>query len=213
MIQSDDLSRPALRRLLRQARRQLSPLQQHQAAQRLKRRLAQHPLFRRARHIALYLPNDGEIDPRPLLDVARQRGKSVYLPVLSRWPHTHMTFQRIGVGERWAVNRFGIREPRADRRHSRAPWALDLVLLPLVGFDPTGGRLGMGKGFYDRTLAYLAKRTRWQKPTLLGIAHECQKVDRLALASWDVPLQGIATDGGWYGMLAAQPRSLRPDAR
>ena len=160
------------------------------------------PLFRRARHIALYLPADGEIDPRPLLEAAQKRGKATYLPVLSRWPHTHMTFQRVGNGERWRKNRYGIAEPLPDRGRQREPWALDLVLLPLVGFDERGGRLGMGKGFYDRTLAYLGRRKIWRKPTLLGLAHECQKVDRLDLASWDVPLQGIVSDAGWYGALA-----------
>lgn len=82
MIVAEGLSRPALRRKLRQARRQLTPAQQRLAARRLYRQLAQHPLFRRARHIALYLPNDGEIDPRPLLHAAQRRGKATYLPVL-----------------------------------------------------------------------------------------------------------------------------------
>lgn len=209
MIHAHDLSRPALRRLLREARRALTPQQQRQAARALQRRMAQHPLFRRARHVAFYLPADGEIDPRPLLRAAQKRGKATYLPVLSRWPHTHMTFQRIGAGERWTRNRFGIAEPRPERGRQRAPWALDLVLLPLVGFDEDGGRLGMGKGFYDRTLAYLGRRRIWRKPTLLGLAHECQKVDRLDLASWDVPLGGIVSDAGWYGALAPAPRSLR----
>jgi 5-formyltetrahydrofolate cyclo-ligase len=80
----------------------------------------------------------------------------------------------------------------------RNVWALDLVLLPLVGFDDAGGRLGMGGGFYDRSLAYLARRQSWRKPTLLGLAHECQKVERLAQASWDVPLAGTVTDKHWY---------------
>jgi len=73
-----------------------------------------------------------------------------------------------------------------------------LVLLPLVGFDEQGGRLGMGGGFYDRSLAYRPLRKNWHKPTLLGVAHECQKVDRLALASWDIRLQGVVTDRRWY---------------
>lgn len=68
------LPRPQLRRLLRQARRALTPAQQRQAAHGLFKQLAQHPLFRRAQHIALYLPNDGEIDPRLLLDIRRMRG-------------------------------------------------------------------------------------------------------------------------------------------
>lgn len=174
------------------------PLQQRLAARALYRQLAQHPLFRRARHIALYLPNDGEIDPRPLLRAAQKRGKATYLPVLAPWPRTRMVFQRVGSGERWTRNRFRISEPLADAGRQRKAWALDLVLLPLVGFDEQGGRLGMGGGFYDRSLAYLARRKNGHKPTLIGLAHECQKVDRLALASWDIPLAGTVTDAGWY---------------
>jgi 5-formyltetrahydrofolate cyclo-ligase len=95
-------------------------------------------------------------------------------------------------------NRFRIAEPVANSKRQRKVWALDLVLLPLVGFDEQGGRLGMGGGFYDRSLAYLQRRKNWHKPTLLGLAHECQKVDRLPLASWDVVLQGTVTGTRWY---------------
>ena len=95
MISAGTLSRPALRRQLRQARRKLSPLEQRQAARALYRQLAQHPLFRRARSIALYLPNDGEIDPRHLLQEAWRRGKRVYLPLLRRWPIRTMQPSRL----------------------------------------------------------------------------------------------------------------------
>ncbi|AIS19033.1 5-formyltetrahydrofolate cyclo-ligase [Pseudomonas rhizosphaerae] len=194
----EQLSRQQLRRQLRAARRALTPAQQRQAAQCLYRQLAQHPLFRRARHIALYLPNDGEIDPRPLLREAQRRGKRTYLPVLSDWPRTKMVFQQVRRGEKLRPNRFGIPEPRIKRARQRTIWALDLILLPLVGFDDEGGRLGMGGGFYDRSLAYRPRRTAWHAPVLVGLAHECQKVERLAQASWDVPLQGTVTDRGWY---------------
>lgn len=199
MIAAEGLSRIALRRQLRLARRALSPAQQRAAASGLYRQLAQHPLFRRARHLALYLPNDGEIDPRPLLRAAQRRGKAIYLPVLSAWPRTRMNFQRLHLHDRLAANRFRIDEPRANRARQRPAWALDLVLLPLVGFDENGGRLGMGGGFYDRALAYRHLRKNWHKPTLLGLAHECQKVSRLELASWDVPVKAVVTDAGWYG--------------
>ena len=190
--------RQSLRRQLRAARRALTSAQQRLAARDLYRQLAQHPLFRRARHIALYLPNDGEIDPRPLLREAQRRGKRSYLPVLSDWPRTKMVFQQVRRGEKLRPNRFGIPEPRIDRARQRTIWALDLILLPLVGFDDEGGRLGIGGGFYDRRLAYRNRRTAWQAPVLLGLAHECQKVERLAQASWDIPLQGTVTDKGWY---------------
>ena len=198
MTEPAPLSRPQLRRLLRKARRALTPSKQREAAQGLYRQLAQHPLFRRSRHISLYLPTDGEIDPRLLLRAAQRRGKATYLPVLSAWPRTKMVFQRVKPGEKLLPNRFRILEPRVNAKRQRKVWALDLVLLPLVGFDDAGGRLGMGGGFYDRSLAYLARRQSWRKPTLLGLAHECQKVDRLAQASWDVPLAGTVTDKQWY---------------
>ena len=198
MTETAPLSRPQLRRMLRKARRALTPSEQRQAAQGLYRQLAQHPLFRRAKHISLYLPTDGEIDPSLLLRAAQRRGKATYLPVLSAWPRTKMVFQRVRPGEKLLPNRFRILEPRVNIRRQRKVWALDLVLMPLVGFDDEGGRLGMGGGFYDRSLAYLARRQRWRKPTLLGLAHECQKVDRLAQASWDVPMAGTVTNKQWY---------------
>lgn len=199
MIVAEGLSRPALRRQLRQARRQLSPTQQRRAAQNLYRQLAQHPIFRRARHVALYLPNDGEIDPRPLLREAQRRGKATYLPVLNAWPRTRMVFQRIMPNEHLKPNRFGIPEPAFRPTRQRRIWTLDLVLMPLVGFDENGGRLGMGGGFYDRSLAYRDRRKNGHKPTLLGLAHECQKVDRLPLGPWDVSSQATVTDQNWYG--------------
>jgi 5-formyltetrahydrofolate cyclo-ligase len=192
------LSRQQLRTQLRKARRALNPSQQRQAARGLYRQLAQHPLFRRARHIALYLPNDGEIDPRLILRAAQRRGKKTYLPVLSAWPRTKMVFQQVRHGEKFRPNRFRIPEPHINAAKQRTIWALDLIFLPLVGFDDAGGRLGMGGGFYDRSLAYQARRKAWQKPVLLGLAHECQKVERLAQASWDVPLHGTVTDKRWY---------------
>ncbi|TYK56470.1 5-formyltetrahydrofolate cyclo-ligase [Pseudomonas synxantha] len=198
MTEPAPLSRPQLRRMLRKARRALTPSEQRQAALGLYGQLAQHPLFRRAKHISLYLPTDGEIDPRLLLRAAQRRGKATYLPVLSAWPRTKMVFQRVRPGDKLSPNRFGILEPRVNVHQQRKVWALDLVLLPLVGFDSEGGRLGMGGGFYDRSLAYLARRKSWRKPTLLGLAHECQQVDRLAQASWDVPLAGTVTDKHWY---------------
>ncbi|MDU8545193.1 MULTISPECIES: 5-formyltetrahydrofolate cyclo-ligase [Pseudomonas syringae group] len=198
MISAQSLTRPQLRRQLRKARRALTRSQQRAAARDVYRQLAQHPLFRRARHVSLYLPMDGEIDPRLLLREAQRRGKATYLPVLNAWPRTRMVFQRVRPGEKFIPNRFRIPEPLINRAKQRHVWALDLVLMPLVGFDNEGGRLGMGGGFYDRSLAYLARRKAWRKPVLLGLAHECQKVDRLAQASWDVPLQGTVSDKGWY---------------
>ncbi|HDZ56434.1 MAG TPA: 5-formyltetrahydrofolate cyclo-ligase [Pseudomonas xinjiangensis] len=187
-------TRTSLRRRLRQARRALSPAQQHQASRKLYRQLAQHPLFLRSRHIAFYLANDGEIDPALLMAHARQLGKQCYLPVISGWPADRMHFQQILPGQHWVTNRFGIREPRVCRSRQVRPWRLSMVLMPLVGFDTEGNRLGMGGGFYDRTFAYRRWRPRWRGAKLVGLAHSCQKVSALPIASWDIPLDGIISD-------------------
>lgn len=188
------VSRAQLRRQLRQRRRALSRAQQRAAACRLQRAMAQDLRFIRARHIAFYLANDGEIDPAPLMQQARRLGKHCYLPVLSRWPSTAMRFQRLTKGQRWQHNRFGIREPRAQRSLQVKAWRLDLVLLPLVGFDAAGNRLGMGGGFYDRAFAWRRWRTHTRRPRLLGLAHHCQQVEHLDGASWDIPLDAVVTD-------------------
>ena len=112
---NDAGQRTALRRQLRQTRRALTPLQQRQASLRLLKQLAQHPLYRRSRHIAFYLANDGEIDPALLMQHAQQLGKHCYLPVLCDWPANRMHFQRLVPDQPSTTNRFGISEPRLNR--------------------------------------------------------------------------------------------------
>lgn len=192
-----DLNRVQLRKLLRSKRRSLSSSQQIQAAQQLYQQLAQHQLFRRAQHVAFYLASDGEIDPALLMREAWRRGKHVYLPVLARWPKTTMVFQRVRPIQQWEKNRFGILQPRWCVADQCSIWALDAVFLPLVGFDQQGGRLGMGGGFYDRCFAQLHQRNHLTTPQRIGLAHACQQVEQLPVASWDVPLHAVVTDLGW----------------
>ena len=186
--------RRILRRRLRCARRALTPAQQKKASLELLRQLAQHPVFRRSQHVAFYLANDGEIDPGPLMALARKRGKHCYLPIVTGWPADRMHFQRITPNQRWTKNRFNIWEPQADRSLQAPAWRLSLILMPLVGFDPNGNRLGMGGGFYDRSLAFRRRRKRWLGPTLLGLAHHCQKAESIPAEPWDIPVDGIVTD-------------------
>ncbi|WP_148864291.1 5-formyltetrahydrofolate cyclo-ligase [Marinobacter fonticola] len=184
--------RKTLRRDLRQRRRALSAAAQRVAARALTRQLILHFGHSRARHIGLYLPNDGEIDPRAFIEEARRRNLSVYLPVLHPVLGNQLWFYRFDANTELRPNRFGIPEPTDRRAPRRPPWALDAVLMPLVGFDREGGRLGMGGGFYDRTFAF--KRLAPQRPpALIGLAHEVQQVERLPIASWDVPMDGVIT--------------------
>lgn len=180
---------------MRARRRSLNPSAQTTAAEALARQLLRLPEVQRARHIACYLPQDGEISPQRFAARARHRGKHILLPALRHFPHDHVAFAEWRGQGRQRRNRFGINEP-VNTRHWRA-CDLDLILLPLVGFDSAGGRLGMGGGFYDRTLAFKHGQ-RARKPVLIGIAHECQRVETLIRASWDVPLRAIVTDRHCY---------------
>ncbi|MEK7321885.1 MAG: 5-formyltetrahydrofolate cyclo-ligase [Pseudomonadota bacterium] len=187
-----DADRPRLRRRLRQQRRQLSKTQQRHAAHRLARLVWSSALFRRSRHIGFYLANDGELNLTPLLQHAWAMRKTCYLPVIT--PDRRLRFAPYHPGDKLAPNLFGIPEPAGAGLRSVDARLLDLLLLPLVGFDLQGNRLGMGGGFYDRSLAFLRHRRHWRKPRLLGIAHALQRVDTLAPQWWDVPLDGVATE-------------------
>lgn len=190
-------SRANLRSLLRDKRQSLTLQQQQEAAERLAVNLLGHPDLRRARHVAVYLPNDSEIDPSVYVSLARLRGIQFYLPVLHPVHAGRLVFSPFTDQTPLAPNRFGIPEPAFSHGLKRPPWALDSVLLPLVGFDEAGNRLGMGGGFYDRTFAFTRHRPRLA-PKLIGLAHECQKVMRLPTENWDVPLHGIVTDQQRY---------------
>ena len=189
--------RSALRSQLRATRRLLTPQQQYKATAAVCRLLACDARFRLARHIALYLANDGEVNLLPLLNYPLASVKTPYLPLLSDvlrpWEPTRLLFQACDPRhELLTKNHYGIAEPVYDPTRLLPAAMLNLVLLPLVGFDARGNRLGMGKGYYDRTFAQTGRA--WHQPVLLGVAHSCQEVDKLPAASWDVPLDGLVTE-------------------
>ena len=177
---------------MRQRRRALSPQQQHRAAVGLKQQLMQAREFRRARRVALYLANDGEINPMQTIRSLWQRSIDVYLPVLHPVYPGHLVFIRFDRSSAMKPNKYGIAEP-VYRHSTRIPTRfLDVIAMPLVAFDESGHRLGMGGGYYDRSLAFT--RSTGKRPYLIGCAHECQHTASLPTEAWDIPLNAIATD-------------------
>jgi 5-formyltetrahydrofolate cyclo-ligase len=189
---------PVLRRRLRAARRALTRAQQADHSQAFIRIFRHSGWLLRARRVAAYLPVDGELDLRPLWPLLQGRRRELFLPVLRAHPEPRLWFVAHPAAGPLLANRFGIPEPPWCQRRICPPWALDLILVPLVGFDAEGRRLGMGGGYYDRTLAYLGGRRHWRKPHLVGVAHECQRVARLPARSWDVPLDMVITERRCY---------------
>jgi 5-formyltetrahydrofolate cyclo-ligase len=182
-----------LRREFRQRRRALSAAEQRAHSARVARRFYAAGLHLRGRTIGLYVANDGELDPEPLLRRLLQSRKRVALPVVGA--RGEMRFYRYRRDTPMVENRFGIPEPAAAAPLV-SPLSVDLLLLPLVAFDASGNRLGMGAGFYDR---YLGRLPPGLRPRLIGLAHEAQRSpEPLPAAPWDVPLDGVLTDAGWH---------------
>ncbi|KEA63460.1 5-formyltetrahydrofolate cyclo-ligase [Marinobacterium lacunae] len=193
-----DTQRRTLRQQMRRTRRALSAAQQRAAATNLLRQVRHQLWFLKARHIALYLPNDGEIDPSLLIELCWKMKKRVYLPVLHPIRHNRLWFLPYTRHTAMCKNRFRILEPKLQYHPRRPGWAMDLVMLPLVAFDAAGNRMGMGGGFYDRTFSYKRAEKGIKGARLIGLAHDFQRVGELPVQPWDVPLFGIVTDRAAY---------------
>ncbi|HEY5789179.1 MAG TPA: 5-formyltetrahydrofolate cyclo-ligase [Gammaproteobacteria bacterium] len=190
-------TRTALRRALRARRRELSGRERSHAARQVARWLARLPALQRAARVGVYLANDGEIDLAPLVRrLWRQRRPALFLPVLGDRPQPRLRYARYTPATPLRPNRFGIPEPFQPRRCLLPARALDVLLVPLVAFDRDGNRLGMGGGYFDRTLAYLLPRRAWRRPRLVGVGYAFQQLAALPAARWDVPLQQAVTERG-----------------
>ncbi len=181
----------ALRKSLRARRKALGGFHRFLAMRRIESRLERLTRRLSLTAVAAYCAFDGE----PELDgwFRRHRGH-IWLPrVLPDYrlafhhadPPTACSRRRMP-----RTNRFGIIESADPRR--RGINSLDALLIPLVGFDTRGNRLGMGAGFYDRALA----KRRGLRPVAIGVAFSCQEVDALPVDPWDEPLDYIVTDRG-----------------
>lgn len=190
---SDALARKALRKALRAKRRAVSPEGRARAARQVARNVDRVFRLRPGLRIGLYYSFAEELDTAPLIRLARRRGCRIFVPRIHKRAIS-MKFVEAPAGSQVITNRLGIVEPHGTRPIA-ARW-LDLVLMPLVGFDAHGMRLGMGGGYYDRTFAYRNRHTAWRGPRLVGVAYSFQQVPLIAHASHDVRLDAVVTEAG-----------------
>ncbi|EOI3546433.1 5-formyltetrahydrofolate cyclo-ligase [Cronobacter dublinensis] len=185
---STDL-RQQIRKTIRQQRRALTAEQQAHFAERAAARMLGFAPVMEARAVAVFLSFDGELDTRPLIEGLWRAGKQVYLPVLHPFSPGNLLFLRYLPDSLLSTNRLKILEPALDVRHVLPLDRLDVLVTPLVAFDSAGQRLGMGGGFYDRTLQH------WRDHGFfpVGYAHDCQQVERLPVEEWDIPLPAVIT--------------------
>lgn len=181
--------RDSLRRQLRELRRAIPAAQRIAAAEALARRLLTLPFAPEAGHVAGYWAMDGEIALHAWL-LQLPPTLTYCLPVLHE--NGCLRFAPWRVGEALVANRYGIPEPESGERGALPASQMALIVTPLVAFDVSGQRLGMGAGWYDRSLA--ARGQGAAPPWLVGAAFAAQQVDALAAEPWDVPLDAVCTE-------------------
>ena len=184
-----ELSKKGLRSILRQRRRSLSLDAQRSARKQSALLAFTLPQWANAQKIALYCDADGEIGTADIAKQCHADGKAVFLPVTGA--ANSLVFKQWAPNAELVKSELGIFEPAASA--ALCPVAsLDIVFLPLVGWDKSGGRLGMGGGYYDRVFSGISG------PLLVGLAHQIQEVERVPRDSWDIALDVIVTDEAIY---------------
>lgn len=185
------------RRRLRALRLALPQVKRRSSERAIAAKLRGLGILRRGARVAFYLPMRGEVDLRMLVADAGRIGVALYVPRITSRRRREMEFVRLADRRGLRSNRFGILEPASTNGRRLRTSEFDVVLVPVVGFDRRGNRLGMGAGFYDRALRHrLRSPDSWRRPQLIGVAFAFQELPRIDPSPWDVPLDLVVTDAG-----------------
>ncbi|MBM4234491.1 MAG: 5-formyltetrahydrofolate cyclo-ligase [Gammaproteobacteria bacterium] len=184
--------RQILRKALRTARAGLSAAERARSSRLIARWIAGTHWLAPGRRVAIFMSMPEEIDTAPLIELAHRRGCELFFPRIENLRQRRLGFTPPDAN--LLRNRLGIVEFGGAARKAAA--AMQIIFVPLVGFDRRGNRLGMGAGFYDRALAFRRRRQHWRGPVLIGIAHSCQQTSTIEPLNTDVPLDVIVTERG-----------------
>lgn len=185
-------AKSALRRQIRHARKSLSVAERRRAEREVSRHA--RSLLRPGKRIGAYIATGSELDIMPLIERALAHRCEVALPVLPLRGRK-MLFSILSDRGSWYLNRYRIPEFAGSHRRARE---LDILLVPLLGVDVHGYRLGQGGGFYDTTLDYVRLYKKWRRPLLVGVAFDCQRVAEVPREAWDVRLDYLLTESGLH---------------
>lgn len=158
------------------------------------------PLLADAQHIGAYLAFGNEVCTDELMAQRRALGQFTYVPLIQ--PDHTLRFAPITDSTAIAQNKYGIREPDVHGETCLPATSLDIVIVPLLGFDAQCNRMGMGGGYYDRTFAHKRQakggKSAIMPPLLIGAAFEFQRVEQVFADWWDVPLDHVVTEQRIY---------------
>lgn len=183
-----------LRKELRQRRRSLSASFKQFASERVTQHLMRSGWLNPGNRIAVYLATGEELSLTPLINTAWRRRCRLFIPQIISTHRRRMMFYPYDRDSQLIKHRWGMQQLTVATTPISTS-LLDMVLIPTVGFDAAGYRLGMGGGFYDRHFAF-TRRTAHHKPVLIGVAYACQKVSAVDMQAHDIQLDAIVTECG-----------------
>lgn len=189
MVSTIEQQKSAMRAMIRSEVQWLSPTDRARSSEQLGVRLTQQEAWKRAHAISFYAPMFDEPDIWPLISQALASGRVVALPRYSKATQSYVVRQVLDLQTDIGIGYFGIREP-LEACEEVPLNRLDLVLVPGVGFDSRGQRLGRGRGFYDRLLAGVSGAK-------CGIAFDEQIVAEVPAGPHDVRVNCILTPTRW----------------
>ena len=184
------------RNIMLEKRRLQSIEQQRKKSQLIVKQIKGKRIYKEASTIAYYHAVRGEADPKEL---SHNFSKRFYLPIISEKNHSDhkgLVFAPATKDTQYKNNQFGIPEPICDSESYFPVKDLDIVLMPLLGFDLQASRLGMGGGYYDRCFSFKkkTKNTDRRPPLLIGYAFDFQEIQSIQAEPWDIALDGIVTE-------------------
>jgi 5-formyltetrahydrofolate cyclo-ligase len=172
------------------ARQEMGDVDRANASRKINERFLNSRHFLGSDTIACYLATWDEVDTNSIIERAWRANKRVFVPIISA--PGEMTFTQLLPETTLVRNRFGLWEPVSGIQIE--PSDLDVVATPLVAFDHQCNRIGMGGGYFDRTFAFLRGRHFWLRPKLIGLAFDCQKVEKITPNPWDIRLYRVFSE-------------------
>jgi len=183
-------SQSRMRKAAITARRSLSDAERAAASATICDRVIRSHWFTANDTIVCYLSSYDEVDSSAIIERAWRAKKRIFAPVVAA--HGAMLFRQITPDTTLQRNIFGLWEPVGGPCIPAKQ--CDIVITPMVVFDATGHRIGMGSGYFDRCFAFLKHRRRWLRPKLIGLAFACQRVKKITPNSWDIPVYQVITE-------------------
>lgn len=170
-------------------RKSQDPMARAALSRSILRTLLNHPEFQKADEILVYLSKDGEVGTDNLLSRAFELGKRVCVPVVDPTSKELRISELPGPEVSFRLGNFGVREPAEEDLNFVPPNQIDLVVAPGLAFDRRGGRIGYGKGYYDRLLSRLGSHV-----PRIALAFDFQVLDAVPQDENDIRVNVIITE-------------------